>query len=59
VERLGIAPGLGMGPSILLKNFNPGLLLYKGNTRTKSKAETERKALQRVLHLEIHPICNH
>jgi len=34
-----------MGPHTLLKNFNPELLLSKGNTGTKSGAETEGKAI--------------
>jgi hypothetical protein len=41
------------------QNFNPELLLSKGNTGTKSGAETEVKALQRLPHLGIHPICSH
>jgi hypothetical protein len=34
-----------MGPPIHLQNFNPELLLTKGNTGTKSGAETEGKAI--------------
>ena len=37
-----------MSPS---PNFNPELLLSKGNAGTKSEAETERKAIQRLPHL--------
>jgi hypothetical protein len=39
-----------------LKNINPKLLLSKGNAGTKSGAETEEKATQRLPHLRIHPI---
>jgi hypothetical protein len=34
-----------MGPPIILKNFNPELLLVKRNIGTKSAAETEGKAI--------------
>jgi len=34
-------------------------ILMGGNTGTKSGAGTEGKALQRLPHLEIHPICCH
>jgi hypothetical protein len=34
-----------MGPPTLLKNFNPEFFLFKGNTGTKSGAETEGKAI--------------
>jgi hypothetical protein len=37
------------------QNFNPELLLFKGNTGTKSGAETEAKTIQRLPHLEIIP----
>jgi hypothetical protein len=30
-----------------------------GNTETKCRAETEGKAIQRLPHLGIHPICTH
>jgi len=40
-----------------LKNFNPEFLLSKENAKTKSGAETEGKAIQRLPHLGIHPIC--
>jgi hypothetical protein len=43
----------------LLKNFNPELLLSKRNTETMSGTETEEKAIQRLLHLGIHPTCRH
>jgi hypothetical protein len=59
IQRLGMAPGWGMGPPTYLKNFNPELLLSKGNTGTKSGAETEGKAIQRMPHLGLHPICSH
>jgi hypothetical protein len=35
------------------------VLLSKGNTETKCGAETEGKAIQRLPHLGISPICNH
>jgi hypothetical protein len=43
IQRLGMLPhpGWGMGPPIRLQNFNPEFLLSKGNTGTKSGAETE------------------
>jgi hypothetical protein len=46
-----------MGSSIHLQNFNPELLLSKGNTGTKSRAETEGKGIQRLPHLGIHSKC--
>jgi hypothetical protein len=48
-----------MGLPTHLKNINPEFLLLKGNTGTKNGAETEGKAIQRLLHLGIHPICRH
>jgi hypothetical protein len=42
-----------------LKNINLELLLSKGNAGTKCGAETEEKAIQRLPHLGIHPICRH
>jgi len=30
-----------------------------GNTATKNEADAEEKVIQRLLHLEIHPICSH
>ena len=42
-----------------LQNFNPELLLSKWNTGTKSGAETEGKAIQRLPHLVIHTTCKH
>jgi hypothetical protein len=39
-----------------LKNINPEFLLSKGNTGTKSGAETEGKAIQGLPHLPLHPI---
>ena len=44
-------------PRTHLKKFNPELLLSKGNIGTKSGAETKGKAIQRLPHLGIHPIC--
>jgi hypothetical protein len=46
-----------MGPPTHLKNINPELLLLKGNVRRKIGTETERKAIQRLPHLGIHPMC--
>jgi hypothetical protein len=37
------------------KKKKPELLLCKGNTRTKTGAETEGKVIQRLPHLGIHP----
>jgi hypothetical protein len=48
-----------MGPPTHLKNINPEFFLSKGNEGTKSGAETEGKAIQRLPHLGIHPICKH
>jgi hypothetical protein len=48
-----------MGPPTYLKNINPELLLSKGNAGAKSEAKTEGKTIQRLPHLEIHPICSH
>jgi hypothetical protein len=48
-----------MVPPNHLKNFNPKLILFKGNTGTRIGAETEGKAIQRVPHVRIHPICRH
>jgi hypothetical protein len=46
-----------MGPPTHLKNINPEFLLAKVNAVTKSGAETEGKAIQRLLHLWLHTIC--
>jgi hypothetical protein len=43
--------------SVLLRKGNK--ILMGGNTRTKSGAGTEGKAIQRLPHLGIHPICRH
>jgi hypothetical protein len=60
MERLDMTPGCRMGPPTLIKNFNPELLLSKGNTGTKSGgAETEGRTIQRLSHLGIHPIFRH
>jgi hypothetical protein len=45
-----------MWPPTYLQNFNPELLLSTG---TKSGAETERKTIQRLPHLGIHPTYRH
>jgi hypothetical protein len=58
-QRLGTAPGWRMGRHSHIQNFNPELLLFKGNTGTKSGAKTEENAIQRLSHLRIHPICRH
>jgi hypothetical protein len=47
-----------MGKLTHLKNINPELLLSDENSGTKSKAETEGKAILRLPHLGIHPICS-
>jgi hypothetical protein len=47
-----------MKPGSLLKNINPELLLSKENTETKSGADTEEKAIQKLPHQGIHPICS-
>jgi hypothetical protein len=59
IQELGKVPGWGMGPPMYLQNFNPELLLSKGNTEAKSRAESEQKAIQRLHHLGVHPICIH
>jgi hypothetical protein len=41
------------------QNSNPELFLSKGHTGTKIGAESEGKAIQRLPHLEIHPIYSH
>jgi hypothetical protein len=48
-----------MEPPTHPQNFNLELLLSKGNTGTKSGAETEGKVIQRLPHLGIHPTCRH
>jgi hypothetical protein len=48
-----------MEPPTQLKNINPEFLLSKENAGTKSGAETEGKAIQKLLHLGIHPICRY
>jgi hypothetical protein len=54
-QRLGMALDSGMGQHTHLQNFNPELLLFKGNARTKIEAETEGKTTQRLPHMGIHP----
>ena len=46
-------------PPTYLKNINSEFLLSKGNAGTKSRVETEGKAIQRLSQLGIHPICRH
>jgi hypothetical protein len=48
-----------MGPPTHLKNNTPEFLLLKGNAGTKNEAESEGKAIQRLLQLGIHSICRH
>jgi len=43
--------------SVLFRRGNK--ILTEGNTGTKSGAETKGKAIQRLPHLGIHPICSH
>jgi hypothetical protein len=43
--------------SVLLRRGNK--ITMEGVTETKCRAEAERKAIQRLPHLEIHPISNH
>jgi hypothetical protein len=50
-------PPRGMGPPTHLKNINLKFLLSKENAGKKSGAENEGKAIQRLPHLGIHPIC--
>jgi hypothetical protein len=45
-----------MGPPTHFKTINPEFLLSEGNAGTKCGAETEEKAIQRLLHLGIRPI---
>jgi hypothetical protein len=42
--------------SVLLRRENK--ILTGGNMKTKCGAETEGKAIQRLVHLGIHPICS-
>jgi hypothetical protein len=41
-----------MGPSTYLKNNNPDYLLSKGHIGSKSREESEGKAIQRLPHLQ-------
>jgi hypothetical protein len=43
-----------VGPSVLLRRGNK--ILMGANMETKCGAETEGKAIQRLSHLEIHPV---
>jgi hypothetical protein len=43
--------------SVLLRRENK--ILTEGNMETKCAAKTEEKAIQRLPHLEIHPISSH
>jgi len=40
-----------------LKVFNPEMFLSKGRTGTRNEAETERRAIQGLPYLGIHPVC--
>ena len=46
-----------VGASVLLRRVNK--ILTGGNMESKCGAETERKAIQRLPHLGIHPIYRH
>jgi hypothetical protein len=59
IQRLGTTPSWGMGRTTHLKNINTELFPSKKNTGTKSGAQTKGKVIQRLPHLEIHPICRH
>ena len=48
-----------MGLPTHLQNFNLESFLSKENTGTKSGAETEGKAIQRLPNLGIHPTCRY
>ena len=47
----------GVGASVLIRRGNK--ILTGRNMETKCGAETEGKAIQRLLQLEIHPIYSH
>jgi hypothetical protein len=57
--RLGMTPSRWIGSPTHLKNINPELGPSKGNTGTKSEAETEWKAILTLPYLRIHPICRY
>jgi hypothetical protein len=57
IQWIGITTGSGMGPPTHLKNFKPELSPSKGSAETKSRAETEGKAIQRLPHIRIPLIC--
>jgi hypothetical protein len=60
ISRGKARPQVGeWGHLLISKNFNPELLLSKGNMGTKCGTEIEGKAIQRLPHLEIHPIYRH
>ena len=58
IQRLDMVSSWGMGSPTHLKRLNPELLLSKGNTGTKSRAETEERPVSDCP-LGIHPICSH
>jgi hypothetical protein len=47
------------GASHASQNIIPEMFLSKGKTETKNGTETGGKAIQRLPHLGIHPICRH
>ena len=59
IQWAGTVPCWGMGPPTHHKNFNPEWFLSKENSGTKSRVESEGKAIQRPPHLVIHLICRH
>ena len=48
IQWIGTVLSRGKQPPIHLKNINPKFLLSKGNTGTKSRAETKGKFIQRL-----------
>jgi hypothetical protein len=59
IQKLGKVPSWGIGPPTHLQIFIPELLLSKGNMGPKCGAETEGKAIWRLLNLGIYPIYRH
>jgi hypothetical protein len=49
----------GMGPPTYLKILTQNYSCQKEMQGKKSRAETKEMAIQRLPHLEIHPICRH
>ena len=48
-----------MGMTSHIGEVEPVETIFRGNIGTKSGAETEGKAIQRLPYLGMHPICNH